>query len=235
MKLGAVIVGAGKGERLGADVPKCLVTIDSIPLIVMAAWAFEQADVIDSTVLVVPSGYETEVQSAVESARLKKVVAIKPGGLRRQDSVSNGVSALPGHIDSILVHDGARSLVTVKVIQDVAEALNSEAAATVALPIHSTIHRSKDGLASESVERTNLWAAQTPQGFRRDLLISAFDIAERDNLTVTDEITLVREVHNVHARLVIGDPLNIKITDQHDLKSYTHFLQTRAGQIKGGA
>lgn len=233
MSIGAVIVGAGKGVRLGGDVPKCLLRINGIPLMIMSAWAFEQADCIDSMVLVVPYGYENSVWKEVKSAYFKKVVAIVPGGARRQDSVNNGISALPDGVYRLLIHDGARALISVDVIQRVAQALMSESAATAALPIHSTIHRSSEGCASESVDRTDLWAAQTPQGFRRDLLNSAFGAAERNHITVTDEVTLVREAVNVCAKLIIGDPLNIKITDRNDLTAYDYFLHRRAKQIKG--
>jgi len=108
MKIGAVIVAAGKGERLGLNIPKCLVKIHGVPIVVMSAYSFSCVDDIDSIVVVAPSSHLAEVRSELTRFNITKIHAVVPGGELRQDSVEAGVRALPADIDRVLVHDGAR-------------------------------------------------------------------------------------------------------------------------------
>ncbi len=232
MKFGTIIVGAGKGERLKSTVPKCLIRIEGVPLIVVSAWAFNEVELIDTISLVVPAGYESEIQTTVETIGLHKVIAVVSGGARRQDSVNNGLEALPSDIDRVLIHDGARSLISTGLIMRVVEALRQHSAVTAAVPVGNTLHRNENGCAVQGVDRSNLWGAQTPQGFDRKLLIEAFKQAEQKNLSVTDEVTLVRDTMDVKARLVMGEASNLKITHPDDLDLFRHHLEERVKQMK---
>lgn len=235
LKLGCVVVGAGTGVRLGEAIPKCLLRVDGVPLLLLSVWSLSRSDEVSSLVLVVPPGYETEVQMAVESARLSKVSAIVAGGTRRQDSVKTGLTALPDDIDRVLIHDGARPLVPLSLVNRLIEALYSEPAVTAAIPVNSTLHRYDAGYAAAGPDRSELWEAQTPQGFERQLLQRAFEKAERLNLTVSDEVTLVRETEKVASALIRGGAENVKITHPDELQFYQLQLRARVKQLRGKA
>lgn len=232
MKFGAIIVGAGRGERLGSDIPKCLIRIDGIPLIILTAMPFERIEDLEAIILVVPSGAVEEIEVAVLSAGLSKITAVVPGGVRRQDSVKAGLDALSSGIDKVLVHDGARPLTSVNLVKDVIEMLRTEPAVIVAIPASDTLHRNDDGYAVQGQDRTGLWAAQTPQGFDRAVLNEAFRKAEEAQFSVTDEATMVREMSGIRARIVSGSTGNIKITRPEDLRFYQLQLQARVKQMK---
>ena len=233
MSFGVVIVGAGKGERLGMLQPKCLVRVDDIPLLLVSTWAFERVEQIAEIVLVVPAGYDDEVQSACKESKLERVKAVVSGDDRRQDSVFNGIVALSTDVENVLIHDGARPLLTVEIIERLLEALKDEPAAFAAVPVSDTIHIDREGSAVKGPERINLVAAQTPQGFSRDLLLDAFDRCKQRRLTFTDEVAMVREVIGVNARIVPGEIANIKITGPEDLRLYDSLLKERVRQMKG--
>ena len=231
MVIGAVIVGAGQGQRLGAEAPKCLVRIDGISLLLMAAWPFQKARALEEVVLVVPPGTEDEVRQAVSRTGFTAVRSVVAGGDRRQDSVLAGVKALSSEIDRVLIHDGARPLLSVGLVERLIEALRSAPAVTAALPVADTLHHNVDGYAAPGPERMDLIVAQTPQGFERKLLMEAFQNAEKGCLTTTDEATLVRETMGIQARLIPGEVGNIKITQPGDLTFYNQQLRARAKEI----
>ncbi|MDP8240196.1 MAG: 2-C-methyl-D-erythritol 4-phosphate cytidylyltransferase [Candidatus Hatepunaea meridiana] len=234
MKFGAVIVGAGKGERLGKQTPKCLVRINNIPLLLIATLPFDRTTLVESIILVVPPGSEEEVRLSVEELRLKSITTIVPDGERRQDSVLNGIKALPDDIDRVIIHDGARVLLSIKVLERFISVLEQESAVLMAVPVSDTLHRDSDGYALAGPDRTCLIGAQTPQGFDRHLLIEAFEIASERDLSFTDEVTMVRELLNVNARIVEGEASNIKITRPDDLIFHDQALRTRVKLLKGG-
>ncbi len=233
MSFGAVIVGAGKGERLGMQRPKCLVRVDDIPLLLMSAWAFDMVEQITEIILVVPAGCEDEVQIASQEFKLERVKSVVSGGDRRQDSVFNGIMALSPSIEYILIHDGARPLLSVETIERLIKVLKNEAAAFAAVPVSDTIHINQEGCAVKGPDRLKLVAAQTPQGFRRDFLVDAVEKSRERGLTFTDEVAMVRDVIGVNARIVPGKMMNIKITDSEDLKLYESLLKERVRQMKG--
>ncbi len=227
-----MIVAAGRGERLGSPTPKCLIRVEGISLLLMAAWPFEKAVGIEAIILVVPPGSEDAVRIEVESTGLGGVKAIVPGGARRQDSVLAGLKALSPEIDRVLVHDGARPLLSVELVNRLVNALRSAPAVTAAIPAADTIHRDDAGCAAAGPERADLVMAQTPQGFERKLLMQTFEKAGREALTATDEVTLVREMTGVKARLITGEAGNIKITSPDDLGFYHPQLQARAEEMR---
>jgi len=233
MKFGAVIVGGGKGERLGATLPKCLLPIDGIPILLLSVYPFQLISDISAISLVVPHDWEDEVRGFVELYELTRVTAVVPGGERRQDSVQNGIRALPVEVDRVIIHDGARPLTKVDLIKDTIEALRHFAAVTTALPISDTIHRWEDGFAEQGPDRANLWGAQTPQGFQRTLLTEAYKLSILEQIAFTDEVSLVRKAHGIHAKLVKGDPCNVKITFPEDIALFAAQLSARAKNVGG--
>jgi 2-C-methyl-D-erythritol 4-phosphate cytidylyltransferase len=146
-----------------------------------------------------------------------KVSAVVPGGERRQDSVREGLRQAPAGFDGVvLVHDAARPLVEVDLVEAVAGAAGAAGAAVPVLPVVDTVKRVRDGLVVETLDREALGSAQTPQGFRFAVLAEAYEAAFRDGVTVTDEATAVERL-GAPVRAVPGSPRNRKITTPEDL------------------
>ena len=227
MAVAVILVAAGRGERMGKDRPKAFLSLGGEPLLLRAARAFEAAPSVERLVAVVPD-------DELEAARgllgpLSKPVGVVPGGSRRQDSVLEGLRALPqGFSGLVLVHDAARPLVEVALIEEVVRAAEETGAALPVLPVADTIKRVRDGRVTETLDRAGLAAAQTPQGFRLDLLVSAYEAAFRERLTLTDEAMAVERL-GAPVRAVAGSPRNRKITTAQDLEWAEGLLQGAVG------
>lgn len=201
---------------MGAARPKAFLPLAGRPLLSRAAEAFEAAPDVESIVAVVPAGEQRASRELLAS--LPKVTAVVIGGATRQDSVRAGLDAIPAAFDGIvLVHDAARALVEPSLIAAVIRAAAEAGAAVPVLPLVDTIKRVRDGVVQETLDRSELAAAQTPQGVRRALLVEALDRAARDGVTVTDEAMAVERLGR-RVAAVVGSPRNIKITTPHDLR-----------------
>jgi 2-C-methyl-D-erythritol 4-phosphate cytidylyltransferase len=199
----AILVAGGSGSRLGSDVPKAFVKVGGRTLIDHARHRFTRH--VAHTVLVVPAGWESEVEASV-------VVA---GGATRQESVMAGLRAVPQHVEYVLVHDVARPFVPDDMILRVIAALQAGADAVIpGLPVTDTIKRvDGSGAVTATVDRAELVAVQTPQGFRRDVLIAAH---ETGHDAVTDDAALV-ELAGGRVVVVAGSEHAFKITTAWDL------------------
>ncbi len=211
----AILVAAGRGERLGDLRPKAFVELAGQALVLRSARAFDEAPSVGGIVAVVP---EAEVGAARSLlAPVRKLVAVVPGGERRQDSVLEGLRQAPEGFDGVvLVHDAARPLVEVSLVEAVARAAAEAGAALPVLPLADTVKRVRDGLVVATLDREELGAAQTPQGFRLALLVEAYEAAFRDRVTVTDEAMAVERL-GAPVRALPGSPRNRKITTPEDL------------------
>jgi len=212
MSVCAILLCAGRGERLNASVAKAFVPLAGRPLFTWSYEALERCDAIDGIVLVGPVRTLRELLAA-SGIRTSKLVAATEGGEQRQHSVGRGLHVLPESCTFVAVHDSARVLVTPEVItRAVAEARGS-GAAIAAVPQADTLKQGTLGVITGTVSRAGLWAAQTPQVFRRDWL----ERAHREATEVaTDDAALVEWLgHPV--RLSLGDSLNFKITTPTDL------------------
>jgi 2-C-methyl-D-erythritol 4-phosphate cytidylyltransferase len=211
----AILVAAGRGERMGKGRPKAFVELAGQALVLRAALAFEAARSVSGIVVVVPEG-EVEAARALLSP-VGKLIAVVPGGERRQDSVLEGLKRVPEGFDGVvLVHDAARPLVDVALVEAVAREAAAAGAALPVLPVVDTVKRLRDGLVVETLDREELGAAQTPQGFRLALLVEAYRAAFRDRLNLTDEAMAVERL-GAPVRAVAGSPRNRKITTPEDL------------------
>jgi 2-C-methyl-D-erythritol 4-phosphate cytidylyltransferase len=144
-------------------------------------------------------------------------VAVVPGGSRRQDSVLEGLKQVPDGFDGVvLVHDAARPLVDAELVEKVAQAAAEAGAALPVLAVVDTVKRVREGWVLETLDRSELGAAQTPQGFRFALLVAAYEAAFRDRVTVTDEAMAVERLGSP-VRAVPGSSRNRKITTTEDL------------------
>lgn len=198
-----------------ANRPKAFLDLFGQPLVLRAALAFDEAPSVERIVVVV-AGDQIEAAQAMLSP-LKKECAVVAGGSRRQDSVLEGLKQAPEGFDGVvLVHDAARPLIDVALIETVVGAAQETGAALPVLPLVDTVKRLRDGCVVETLDREELGAAQTPQGFRFDLLVSAYEAAFRDHVTLTDEAMAV-ERSGAPVRVVAGSPRNRKITTPEDL------------------
>jgi 2-C-methyl-D-erythritol 4-phosphate cytidylyltransferase len=220
---GAILLCAGRGQRLGAGMDKALVPLAGRPLFAWSLEAFERAAGIAGIVVVGPV---KKLQAALAPAGVPaaKIVAWCEGGRERQDSVAAGLRALPEAFDLVAVHDSARALITPELIGRVLADALAHGAAIAAVPIEDTIKRARLGAVEATVPRANLWRAQTPQVFRRDWLVAAHAAG---GLSATDDAALLEaQGHRVH--LTEGDPMNLKVTTAADLALAGAWLAARA-------
>ena len=211
----AILVAAGRGERMGAGRPKAFLGLAGQPLLLTAAQVFERAPSVDALVAVVPADEIDEARGLLAS--LRKLRAVVAGGRRRQDSVIEGLKQAPDGFDGIvLVHDAARPLVEVPLVEAVVEAATESGAALPVLGLVDTIKRVRGGRVVETLDRSELGAAQTPQGFRMALLVEAYEAAFRDGVTLTDEAMAVERLGRP-VTAVPGSARNRKITTPDDL------------------
>jgi len=208
-----VILAAGRGVRFGGG--KAFVTLHGRPLLRWCADAFGASGAVEELVVVARPGEGGQVAEAL--AGLPFPLRVVPGGERRQDSARAGVEAARG--EYVLVHDVARPLVTPDLIRRVFAAAQEHGAAVPTCPVVDTVrYLDKRGfLRAEEVSRMRLVSVQTPQAFRRELLLSALERAERDGLCLTDDAAALLAL-GVPVAAVPGDPKNLKITHPEDIK-----------------
>ena len=215
----AGVPAGGRGMRMGSNIPKQFLTLGDVPLLVHALQIFEFSSIISEIILVVPEddcAYCRE--NIVRYYGLKKTYRIIGGGRRRQDSVLNGVQATNPNSDIVVVHDAVRPFVTERMIADSVEAARKHGAAIVAIPLRDTLKRaSPDGLIEGTLNREELWLAQTPQAFRRDILLRAHELSEADGVDATDDAFLVERM-GLPVGIVQGSFDNIKVTRPEDLQ-----------------
>jgi 2-C-methyl-D-erythritol 4-phosphate cytidylyltransferase/2-C-methyl-D-erythritol 2,4-cyclodiphosphate synthase len=214
-RVAAVVPAAGRGERFGGNGPKALVPLRGRPLVEYAVAALG-ASTIEAIVVAAPPDAVAAVEQAARRAAGVKVVAVVAGGSDRQDSVACGLAALPPGTEIVVVHDGARPLTPVSLIDAVAAAAEADGAATAAVPIDETVKRGAGGWVQATVDRGGLYRIQTPQGFRRTVLEAAHRDAERAGFRATDDAALVERLGR-SVRLVPGSPINLKVTLPADL------------------
>jgi 2-C-methyl-D-erythritol 4-phosphate cytidylyltransferase len=208
--LNAIIVAAGDSRRMGFD--KLFAAIAGEPVIAHTIRAFERASSVDAIIVVAREDRHDEIKTIVRDENFKKVKSIIPGGKRRQDSVRAGLDHLESVIRYVAVHDAARPLVTPQQIDRVFEQCRIHGAAALAEPINDTLKRADaDLLVTDSVDRQELYAMQTPQIFERQLIAEAYRAVYTKNVSVTDEVSAVERLGRKVA-LVLNDDFNFKIT-----------------------
>ena len=213
----AVVPAAGRGVRMGTNVPKQFLTLGGVPLLVHALQVFESTPSISEIILVVPEDDCRDCrEDIVPTYGFQKVSKVVAGGRRRQDSVLNGVHAANPASDIIVVHDAVRPFVTETMIMEVVKAAQRYGAAIVAIPMRDTVKRVEDGLIEETLSRDHLWLAQTPQAFHKELLVRAHQQGESDGIDATDDAFLVERL-GLPVAIVQGSSDNIKVTRPEDL------------------
>ena len=231
--VGVIVPAAGRGERLRGQLPKSLASLHGRPLVQYALETLASVDEVRAIVVVAPEDHVGSVRELVTGARLGKIAAVVPGGLDRQASVANGLAALPEAAQLVLVHDGARPCASASLVRAVAAAAAADGAATAAVPVEETIKAGRDGWVARTLERSELYRIQTPQGFHRALLERAHREAVRSDFHGTDDASLVERLgHPV--RLVPGEPSNLKVTVPEDLELAEALLRRPGPPVRVG-
>ena len=211
-RVGAVIVAAGKSQRMG-EIYKLFALLGGKPLLSRTTQPFQQCSLIDQIVIVVSGEREELCRRLVVGEDWSKVSHVCLGGRRRQDSVAAGLKHLRD-CQWVVVHDGARPFVNVDLIERGLEAARETGAAVAAVPVTDTIKvAGDDRIVHQTPPRQNLWAIQTPQVFRIDIITEAYKKANGD---VTDDASLVEKL-GYKVKLYMGTYDNIKITTPEDL------------------
>lgn len=222
-KIGAIVLAAGQGRRMGTEVAKQFLELEGKPLLTYALEAFE-ASPVDEVILVTGQDQIAYCQDAIVKAfGLSKVTAVIHGGRERYHSVYEGLKAFRqgSAPDYVLIHDGARPLVTEEVIRRAICGAAHYGACVSAVPVKDTIKVSdKEGFAAETPDRRRLWQVQTPQAFRFELIYQAYEkmlAAPEGQEKITDDAMVVETSLGERVKLIEGDYQNIKVTTPEDL------------------
>ena len=214
----AVVPAGGIGKRMGAGALKQFLMLGGMPLMAHALRVLERAPSVTEVVLVVPKQDRAHaLTEVVERYGLKKVRKVVPGGATRQESVHHGLNEVDEDVEIVVVHDAVRPFVTEDLIERSIEAARKHVGAIVAVPMKDTPKQvGADRLIQRTLDRTELWLAQTPQTFRRAVIVEAYRRAEMEHVHGTDDAALVERLgHKVG--IVEGSWENIKITTPGDM------------------
>lgn len=214
----AIIPAGGSGRRMQGRASKQYLHLNGLPILVHTLRRFQGLSAIDAIYLVVPEGDVTQVRTAiVEAFTLTKVTKVIPGGRERQDSVRHAVDALEDDVRLVAVHDGVRPFVSDAMIRQAMLVAAADGAAVVAVPAKETVKIGREDLIVDyTPARDRVWITQTPQVFRREVLVRAYEKAFADGFYGTDDAGLVERM-GFPVRLVPGSYENIKITIPDDL------------------
>jgi len=212
-----IVVAAGKSERMGPDVDKAFLSLGGQPILAYSLQAFERCPDIDAVILVVRKDRLETARGMMQifgCAKVKKVVA---GGATRQISVCNGLAEIGDDATIVAVHDGGRPCVSPQLISETVKTAKKYGSGVAAVKIADTIKEAQTGLSgTKTIDRSKLWAVQTPQAFKIDLLRQGYQHVMKKHLSVTDESSAV-ELIDKDIRLVPSTWSNIKITTPEDL------------------
>ena len=211
---GAVIVAAGSASRMGG-IDKVMAPLGGEPMILRTVRAFEDCEAVKEIVIVTRKDLMRPIAELCSG--FTKVRSVVQGGSSRQESVKLGLLAFSKEVRLAAVHDGARPLVSVELIDKVIRAAHSYGAAAPAIPVKDTIKVFEGGFIAATPDRSTLRAVQTPQVIDRDLLLGALEKAEQEGTDLTDDCSAVEHI-GMRVRLVAGEERNLKVTTPLDLK-----------------
>jgi 2-C-methyl-D-erythritol 4-phosphate cytidylyltransferase len=193
-KVGGIIVAAGRGNRMGSPLNKVYLPLGEDAVILHCLRAFENSGLVNSYVVVANKSDLSFCRTLLNSYPLTKLAGIAAGGETRQESVAAGLDALPQDCGLVVVHDGARPLLSQGVLEGAIQQAVVDGAVVVAVPVKDTVKVVENEEIKGTPERSSLWIAQTPQVFHRSLLKEALDAARASGFTGTDDASLVERL-----------------------------------------
>ena len=224
MSVSAVIVAAGISKRMNDGVDKLAVQLNGKPLLAWTISRFESTEIIDEIIVVTREDEIEKVEEMTRSEGFRKVSSVVKGGAYRQQSTRNGIDATSNDSDVVLIHDGARPLIRSSDIKSIAESAEENGAALLAVPSKDTVKEVQNGIVTQTLPRDSVWLAQTPQGFRKELLQEALSSAEKEGYFGTDEASLVERIGK-DVTIVEGHSSNIKVTFAEDIRIVRSLLE----------
>jgi 2-C-methyl-D-erythritol 4-phosphate cytidylyltransferase len=226
MSICAVIPAGGAGRRFASTVPKQFVKLDGVPIIIHTLNVFDRCRSIDRIVLASHALWIEELKNLIEKYNIKKVHDIIPGGEERYISVLNALSSAAAlNSDYIMVHDAVRPFASDDLITRTAEACSESGAAIPALPPKETLKEVSEDRVVKTLRRCDIVSVQTPQAFRRDILVKAYEDLPEDKSNITDDASLVERA-GYEVRVIRGEERNIKITTKFDIEIAEMFLKS---------
>jgi len=233
LKTAALIVAGGRGIRTGSPIPKQYARIGGEMVLARTVRAFLAQPGIDAVQVVVGEGDADQYGAAVEGLDRSQLLPPVYGGLTRQASVHNGLEALKAYMpDRVLIHDAVRPFVTGDIIARVLEALAQAPGAIAAMPVADTLKQAgAERRIAATLDRSQVWRAQTPQGFRFPEILAAHDAAQAAGIAMTDDAAIA-EWAGLPVTLVMGAERNRKLTTAEDLAMAddAHIPEMRVGQ-----
>ena len=228
MRAAAIIPAAGRGERLRSARPKALAPLLDRPLLAWTLRPILQCGVFSEIIVACPPDERGSFSALVDDADTAQTpVRLIAGGGTRQESVLRSLREVPAECDLVAIHDGARPLLTPQTILDVMSRAKETGAAIAAVPCKDTVKLCDgSGVVSETLERSRAWLVQTPQCFRRDLIVSAHEKAQREGYTATDDAALAERA-GAAVHVVMGSYENIKVTTPEDIMICEQILKRR--------
>lgn len=227
----AVVVAAGKSTRMGKD--KMFLKLGEVPLIIHTLLKFQNCQAVKRIFPVVSAGARQDFQRILLNHPIPKIQQIVVGGPERQDSVWNGLSVLPSGVEIVLIHDGARPCVPEVLIDETIASARKFGSGVAACKVMDTIKEvDEEGRVLATVPREKLWAAQTPQTFKYDLIMRAYRAARERGVTVTDDAAAV-ELLGEPVHIVESLQTNLKVTTPADVEIAKVLLPTKVVVDKG--
>jgi 2-C-methyl-D-erythritol 4-phosphate cytidylyltransferase len=229
-----IIVAAGKGLRMGASIKKQYLCLDKIPILVHTVMVFDKCDDVHEIIIVVPEDDKDYCQThVINPFEFTKTIHLIQGGKTRQDSVFNGLKKVQGRVNSlkehiVMIHDGVRPFVDDDMIKNCINGAVKYGACIPAVKLTDTIKQVSSKFKIEkTINRNSLYSAQTPQTFKLNLILNAFDHAEKTKFSGTDDASILENAgDNVH--IIEGSRFNIKITTPEDLVLGKYLLTLKA-------
>ncbi|MCF7741348.1 MAG: 2-C-methyl-D-erythritol 4-phosphate cytidylyltransferase [Candidatus Marinimicrobia bacterium] len=224
----AIIVAAGRGNRMKARLPKQFLKLDNYTILQHTLTHFGKHPDIDQIILVVAGEYieSRELQNSIPKNFKGRNFVICQGGDSRQESVENGLDKLSQDSQIVIVHDGVRPFISQKIITENIKIAREKGAALTAIPSTDTLKEVQNNEIVTTLDRSRIWKAQTPQTFQKNIIQTAFRKAKQNDFQGTDEASLVEKIHPVH--IVQGSKYNFKITHREDLLMARAYLKERA-------
>ena len=208
----AIITAAGLGRRFGEA--KQFKKLHGKPLYQYSIDTFIKSRLFDEIILVIPNSYQEKVQKEIKR-KYSSQVSLAIGGPNRQDSVKNAIQNSKPNIDLVVIHDAARPFITTTLIEKCISACETSDGAIIAMQPHDTVKFSKDNIVEKTIDRSNIWMAQTPQAFNKRKILEAYSSNDFDDLIVTDESSLMEKL-GYKIMIVPGTGKNFKITTLDD-------------------
>lgn len=213
----AFVAAAGMGKRMKMGINKQFLSIDGKPILAHTIKKMEKSKYVDFLVLIVKKSDMPYVNDIIDKYKINLNYKIVYGGKERQDSINNGILNMPKETDIVLTHDGARPFVSVDKIDEAIENVMETGASVLANPVKDTIKVSMDGeIVDYTPNRNRLWQVQTPQVFKKEILMRAYEQAYSEGYYGTDDCSLVEKT-GVKVKLIYNSYDNIKITTREDL------------------